>query len=1147
MKTLIIIVSICCCGCLTVAAQTARPDPSQVLKQLLELPAPVPRSTTPATEAVRVHPETFYDANNQPPDDASIEDLIDYWTPFSSQQRLPTDVVRLRLLEKCLGEPIVLALLIHLMPDSEAAATKIKEVYDKLDRADKSNIYAATQIKERLLYNSKFFLDELLTLARNFKENEKDGSLDNAEAVTALAKVSWKHAEPMVRSLASSGRPRSEAFAHTLLYQHAIDENDAAAEERFRNTLKAIASNRTQPAYARDAAIRALSFTEWTGRDEWYLRLFEDETLLHPSDINDAFSPLTILSSSDPDRWIPIMARLMESKDLAVRSAAALSLLNLPRLRRDALLPLLPWLSNPAWLTDAATERLKLIQSMDFVDIPESVPGLIAVIESAGDSQSSDERGYAAESLAAYKDARAVPSLKRALIKEKDEHHRNQIIRALIACQGLSDAEQLQSLEAYAAKVMTPDGRAEVEYYRGARDTPLPATLAVGKYLSNPHLAKQTPASDSLVHAVLVRAESLKSENLPLANVLIEIAHRWQGRQVDLDMIMRIGEGTAEVKTIAEALKRRVNLRETLLSELQGLASVSGTGQGIGAVLLEDQSLAHGVLDSQDQPAQIALLACSRLTVMPLPVELVGPFLSNKNSLLALAAERYLLNEDSKEAQLLLLQHNQNKAYVTGWGENSEYGSFEQVAKTEAKLRDELLKENGPIEIIAVLVGSGSANRVLRVFPDKIVYTYYEDAARYRERVVSSAELSSLKEFLATKNLPDSGPQFGYCHHNCRSDVFLAVTKQKGRRVYSVQAYDNWTDVRDRFDALGEGAKLHYNLETQIKGLEVLYADKNVVVKDVWQQGGEIRILVERAPSDEEETEEENTDEDDDSEAAMLDRWRKEVARVKGSSSWHVYANNKAGAATSPPEIYSTIDISKFPPDEEDDSVLEVDDEVQRLTTDSIIIARGDDGLWKQLAGTKAVRVSSGERYYSTPIVTADGKWVVVSKADVDWSSPKYIVRFNARTGREYRVNLDASDSFLPIAFVAPQGKVLLCRSKNEYFGTRKPIGPDRPEYYLLDPNTGETRPVTGEFRPLRRRGQRPLEPTDQPNEVWAAIPDDEKNQTQVGRYNLKDFTFKPVLTLPHINFDSMAMWVDAKQKKIYVVYNDQLLRLPLP
>ncbi|HEU0253796.1 MAG TPA: HEAT repeat domain-containing protein, partial [Pyrinomonadaceae bacterium] len=52
-------------------------------------------------------------------------------------------------------------------------------------------------------------------------------------------------------------------------------------------------------------------------------------------------------------------------------------------------------------------------------------------------------------------------------------------------------------------------------------------------------------------------------------------------------------------------------------------------------------------------------------------------------------------------------------------------------------------------------------------------------------------------------------------------------------------------------------------------------------------------------------------------------------------------------------------------------------------------------------------------------------------------------------------------------------------------------------------------------------------------------------NQTQVGRYNLKDFSFKSILTLPHISFDSLSMWVDAKSEKLYVVYNGELLRLP--
>ena len=79
----------------------------------------------------------------------------------------------------------------------------------------------------------------------------------------------------------------------------------------------------------------------------------------------------------------------------------------------------------------------------------------------------------------------------------------------------------------------------------------------------------------------------------------------------------------------------------------------------------------------------------------------------------------------------------------------------------------------------------------------------------------------------------------------------------------------------------------------------------------------------------------------------------------------------------------------------------------------------------------------------------------------------------------------------------------------------------------------------------MLENGVRFLEATGNPNEFWAAISDEDKNQTQVGRYNLKDFSFKSMLTVPHTSFNSMSMWVDAKSEKVYVVYKDQLLRLP--
>ena len=87
---------------------------------------------------------------------------------------------------------------------------------------------------------------------------------------------------------------------------------------------------------------------------------------------------------------------------------------------------------------------------------------------------------------------------------------------------------------------------------------------------------------------------------------------------------------------------------------------------------------------------------------------------------------------------------------------------------------------------------------------------------------------------------------------------------------------------------------------------------------------------------------------------------------------------------------------------------------------------------------------------------------------------------------------------------------------------------------------------MNGEFGPLQQKGDRALQRTETPDEFWVALSDKEKNKTRVGRYNTKDFSFKQVMEIPHIVFESMNMWIEANAAKIYVVYKGQLLRLPL-
>jgi len=517
--------------------------------------------------------------------------------------------------------------------------------------------------------------------------------------------------------------------------------------------------------------------------------------------------------------------------------------------------------------------------------------------------------------------------------------------------------------------------------------------------------------------------------------------------------------------------------------------------------------------------------------------------MKSRNALLAQAAERYLLAEDSEEAQTSLWQRHPGEAFVTGWRENIRLigaNNFDAFGKKEDQYRKELLKENGPVEIFTLLADANYYDRVLRVYADRAVYTYYEDPARYRERVISKAELAAFKEFVETETIEELGPQITPCHHDCFVSEVLVLRKAGGRRVFSQQSATGWMDLLANLDKLGEGpgVKYRYAFESEIKGLEVLYADDKLKVKSVWQHDDDIRVFTERVTSDEEKTElnnfqpEEGVDED----TARDQQRQRQLAYLKSVYSWRKFARGKVANVVDQPAIYETVDDSKFALEDDDASLLRRQStELRSLTADSIIIARNFEGLWKQVAGNKPERVGTAG-VYANPVVTPDGKWVVLAKTDRSWGSDNYVVRFNVETGREFRVSLEAAESFGPMALLPRDGKVLLRRKTDETHA----------EYFLLTPSTGETEVVKGEFAPLVQTENRFLQATGKADEFWAAIPDQAKDQTQVGRYNLQTFSFTPVLTIPHIRFDSMAMWVDEKRNKIYVVYQGQLISIPL-
>jgi hypothetical protein len=1127
----------------------------QVVRDLLALPAPPPvweeKEEGKEEKETAQRPESFYDPEKPPADDAPIEDLVAYWSRLVYRTASPTPeattAVRRRLLTACEADPVLLGGLLPLVPDDKETADRVVKIYEKLPHNEEFNEEWHKRVQTWLRFNSTYYLEELAALAA--KAKERDGGVDKEEALTAFAKVDREHALPMLHSLANSGQRRIGAFALALLYRDAIAQKDLSGEESYRSQLKAIAEDRNAPGWARDRAINELVRTEWSGRDEWYLSLYADESLLDLHDGIYGFNTLPGFFKSDLDKWIPIMARLVESKDRATRRNAGNFLVEVvnAKPRRDAILPILRWLSDPDWLDLNGTYRAWFIQHMNDVNIPESIPGLIWIVDNE-----EYYRKYAAEMLAHYHDPRAVPALKRALAAEKNEDARQKILKGLIASGGFSEAEQLESVEAYAAKLTTPEGRQEVTRYRGFDDEPLPVTLSVGIYL-----ARQKDVAEGLVRAVLDRADAAQRSDPAMAKALLEVAQNWQDKLVDLDLVRRIGNGTADAKLISEAFARRGKLGESVGDELRAISGSGGVAPSIAAAILADEGLAQKVLATNDEQKIIWLLACSRLVQLPLPVEQVGTFLDDKSELMALAARKYLLAEDSPEARRVLWEHHPGQAFITGWRDrmpdlfSDGLGKFEKV---EDALRKELFRDDdAPTEIFAQLDNRDLPTITVRVYGNKAVFTRYEDDSRYRERTLGREELERFRLFLNTSKIADSGPRFGFCHHNCTTSEFLSLDRSAGRRVFSHEGWQDWEAALAGLMALDQpGAKTRYWLEEKIPGVELLSVDPSLSVRDVRMIPRGLLLQVERQPTDDEEKAIEiliggSNDEDDYATSERkLDTLRAEQERAR--LSWRYFAEGKLGLEAAAPDL--PVDaLSRFEVDGEQFPSHQNGSLAAARFGDFIILAGEppEVGLWKKSIGRAPVLLAK-EGWYANPVVTPDGKWVVVAKAKSDWSGPNGVVRYNLQTGRESPVNLPPAQEFGPVAYLARQSRVLLRRARDAFNGAEgtESNGPAVPEFYLLDPATGATQRAAGNFAPFLQDGSRALQATGAVDQVWAAIPNREKNETQVGRYNLRDFSFQVVVVVPRLSFESSAMWIDQAQAKIYIVYEGQVIRLPL-
>ena len=1142
------------------AKSPRRPDVSSaVITELLRqrpLEPAEPESVEPATT-----PENAADEEDEKPlaDDAPIRELIEFWSHHSESDGpaapKPSDTVRQRLLEAGENRPWLLPGLLNHLPDKPDTHDRLYKLLT--ENPDEKEEEWRSSVEGWLQLHSRYFRDELLASVSSAGNDEM--ALMQWEMLAALARLDWDAARPLIERYAASSMPLVATMSTWLQYKHACDSGDTAQIENLRARLKSVVTNPQADLTVRTAAFEILVEIEWGGQEEWVLSLFSDPALSGPQamendkksqDAKNAESQaegyetgdprhgiLPGLFSQQPDKWLPVVSRLVGHDNPTVHNAAVSSLViyaisedQNKKLRKEAARILLPWLSNPAWATAAG--RRGFIASLAKLKLPESVPGLIRILDYDEDAYT---RAQAAAALISHRDSRAVPALRRALEREGSEESRTSIITALAQCGGISDEEAAAAIEAYARKVVSEKGEEEIERARqGATDKPLPLEVSIGRVL---YESETIQATEGMAFRLFERVKALRARQPAVAQKILEGIQGVPLRIAELNLIERLGAGTADLSAVTLALDTRDSLRKNVGDEIFPLLKQGGHVAGIAAVMLADEGRQIDLLKGGDLKAQRSLLACARYVRARLPLELVGRLLDSPDKLLASAAESYLEVEDSAAARKLVLARHPGQALILG-----DRGLFADrvnpadknwfgrgVQQWEARLRDEVLKPGGPEEIYALLNQVTYQNLVIRARNGRAELSYYLDEHRRQVRLLNESEWQELKEFTARQEVEDLGPEERMGNReNTDKPEYLRLTRDGGRRILmdgltrapkkDATLHEQLSGLFYRLWKAGE-YRVRYEIEDRVPGLEVLMSDHGHQIYSICQQGRELWVLA--------------AEKSEDQRTGILPDWR-------------AFDSGQLGAVVDAPPACLSFNLRVMDEMREWSRRIEHDESgspLQAMVGNSFYLAgrwNQEPGIWKVSLGGSPVKIIGGR--WRHLLVTPDERWLIALRStETAGRRLEQLVRINLQNGRESVVDLPDGYTHFSVAYIAAHKKVLFAApdisSRNNGSGRGA----------LLDPESGAVQPVTGELRLWFDDLLHPLQPTGRPDEVWAAIYDEQKKSTIIGRYNVGTFSFAPVIALPELKFSNMETWIDQAAGWIYVTFRGDLLRVPLP
>ncbi len=806
-------------------------------------------------------------------------------------------------------------------------------------------------------------------------------------------------------------------------------------------------------------------------------------------------------------------------------------------------------------------------------------------------------RNDAINALSKQEDMRAVPALRR-ILRESEGYLRAAIVKAIYRSKGYTVAEQVNGLETFAR---TARESMEQTIYsgnamsnaantmsnaagRGVADFPVyPGVSGRGRqpaeeleYMLGSELLQTREPGDQLIREVIARIALLEKREPDVAQTLRGFLLVWKGAAVNAVLLKDLGDGKSDAQAVVKLLSLRKELQERHAGEVNDARKGGPVAAAVAACLMGSDDVYAAILNGQDLEAKTALFACARLIRARLPVKEVAKYVSHSDKRLGYAAESYLESEDSPEARSVVLSLHPNEARIMGattafWPEASRpafsIGLFElfqsvsgdegqmtetpgaaafavaslskpESAEIEKRLRAEIKDDPDLFGVYSF------ADNEIRIQKDKVAYSWGTDESRYNERALSKEEFEGFTRYLSEHNVDELVPFLDCERYYCAQEQLLMLGKSGGRRVFvaasNMPAF--FEGLSKEFKMLRQGpSRLRYRLEKEVPGLEILLANDDLEAKTVWTNNSEIRVLVADAEKRKQinseienavedlQQEAEESDEPEDYYQTESKQYEIQQKRRYENYDWFIVDAGRLSARTAQPAEVEFIPVrDSFP--------VTADEERWKSRSGSVEIRFDGEGLHKIAAG-KLTKLKEGE--YSSPVLTAAGKWLFASKYTDEGMD---LFRINLATNREFPVRSAKHRAVRAIVYVASINRILASSNMNEEYRDYGGKG----SYFWVDPDTGAVQPALGEFRPLEDQTFRALQPGPAAFEFWAAIYDPAKKETVVGIYSTRTFALKPVLTVPKVNFDSMDMWVSQTAGKVYFVYNGHLLSLPL-